>query len=160
MLIKGTFESTLMSDMRRPHASDSLMPVSLSKALLSDTGIRLSEACGLLISDINVDSNVPFISIQPHQWRSLKTSSSKRTVPLVGASLWSAKRIVSNASSEFAFPRYCSPKGHKALCPLGEQYRGNANSLDALDTIRLADHREAPTRGTVRLLDDVFNERH
>ena len=83
-------------------------------ALLSDTGIRLSEACGLLISDIDVDANVPFISIQPHQWRSLKTVSSKRTVPLVGASLWSAKRIVSNATSEFAFPRYCSPKGHKA----------------------------------------------
>ena len=83
-------------------------------ALLSDTGIRLSEACGLLISDINLTAEVPFISIQPHQWRSLKTVSSKRTVPLVGASLWSAQRIVSNASSEFAFPRYCSPVGHKA----------------------------------------------
>ena len=44
----------------------------------------------------------------------IKTVSSKRTVPLVGASLWSAKRIVSNATSGFAFPRYCSPKGHKA----------------------------------------------
>ena len=83
-------------------------------ALLSDTGIRLSEACGLLISDINLSSDLPFINIQPHQWRSLKTVSSKRTVPLVGASLWSAQRIVSNASSEFAFPRYCSSEGHKA----------------------------------------------
>ena len=83
-------------------------------ALLSDTGIRLSEACGLLISDINLTADVPFISIQPHHWRSLKTVSSKRAVPLVGASLWSAHRIVSNASSEFAFPRYCSPEGHKA----------------------------------------------
>ena len=83
-------------------------------ALLSDTGIRLSEACGLLISDINLTADIPFISVQPHQWRSLKTVSSKRTVPLVGASLWSAHRIVSNASSEFAFPRYCSPEGHKA----------------------------------------------
>ena len=83
-------------------------------ALLSDTGIRLSEACGLLISDINLTADIPFISIQPHQWRSLKTVSSKRTVPLVGASLWSAQRIVSNASGEFAFPRYCSFVGHKA----------------------------------------------
>ena len=41
-------------------------------ALLSDTGIRLSEACGLLISDISLTADVPFISIQPHHWRSLK----------------------------------------------------------------------------------------
>ena len=35
-------------------------------------------------------------------------------MPLVGASLWSAKRIVESSSSVFAFLRYCSEGGHKA----------------------------------------------
>jgi len=36
----------------------------------------------------------------------LKTNSSQRQIPLVGASLWAAKRVKVNASSYFAFPRY------------------------------------------------------
>ena len=82
--------------------------------LICDTGIRLAEACGLLISDINLDADIPYINIQPHSWRPLKTKSSCRTVPLVGISLWSAERVISNTMGEFAFPRYCSSSGHKA----------------------------------------------
>ena len=36
----------------------------------------------------------------------MKTNSSQRQIPLVGASLWAAKRVKVNASSYFAFPRY------------------------------------------------------
>ena len=59
-------------------------------SLISDTGARLSEIAGLLISDINVETDYPYLRIQPHPWRSLKTKSSERNVPLVGAALWSA----------------------------------------------------------------------
>ena len=75
-------------------------------ALISDTSLRLSEAVGLAISDIKLDTPTPHIIVQPHQWRSLKTKSSHRKVPLVGASLWAVKRVIHNSNTPFAFPRY------------------------------------------------------
>ena len=74
-------------------------------ALISDTGLRLAEAVGLHISDIKLDGELPFLRVQKHPWRSLKTSGSERDIPLVGASLWAAKRIVEQGS-QFAFPTY------------------------------------------------------
>jgi len=76
-------------------------------ALISDTGMRLSEACGLLTSDICLDGAVPHIKLVVHQWRRLKTGSSLRQIPLVGTSLWAAKRVVKQGH-QFAFPKYCN----------------------------------------------------
>ena len=87
-------------------------------ALLSDTGMRLAEAVGLLSDDINLDDCNPHIKLKEHPWRSLKTRSSIREVPLVGASLWAAERIKNNGN-DFAFPKYCT----KAKC--------NSNSASA-----------------------------
>ena len=87
-------------------------------ALISDTGMRLSEACGLQACDIHLDGDTPYINLVEHPWRRLKTSSSSRQVPLVGASLWAAHRIM-DAGSTLAFPKYCS----EAKC--------NANSASA-----------------------------
>ena len=76
-------------------------------ALLSDSGMRLGEAVGLLKSDIKLDAEIPYLSLKPHQWRTLKTKVSQRSIPLVGASLWACKRIMeSNNDTQFAFPRY------------------------------------------------------
>ena len=84
-------------------------------ALLSDTGMRLGEAVGLLKSDIILDTDTPHLNLIPHPWRRLKTSGSKRKIPLVGASLWSAKRIkLSNPTNQFAFPRYCNEQTHNS----------------------------------------------
>ena len=78
-------------------------------ALLSDTGMRLGEGVGLLKSDINLNSKMPHINLVPHPWRRLKTRSSERCIPLVGASLWASKRILENNNdSIYAFPRYTS----------------------------------------------------
>ena len=76
-------------------------------ALISDTGLRLSEAAGLSLDDIVLDHAVPHVMITPYEWRSLKTVSSERKIPLVGAALWAAKRLVSESTnSKHAFPRY------------------------------------------------------
>ena len=76
-------------------------------ALISDTGMRLAEGAGLLKSDIQLDADIPFVRIQKHPWRNLKTASSERIIPLCGQALWAAKRIVaSDQTSKFAFPRY------------------------------------------------------
>ncbi len=83
-------------------------------ALLSDTGMRLGEAIGLLRSDIVLDGDNSYIDLKPHPWRRLKTPGSKRQIPLVGSSLWAAKRaLTQQTDSEFAFPKYCSDEGHK-----------------------------------------------
>jgi integrase len=75
--------------------------------LISDTGMRLAEAVGLLTDDIKLDEEVPYIKLRQHPWRSLKTKGSERDIPLVGASLWAAKRIKSQ-NNQFAFPGYTS----------------------------------------------------
>jgi integrase len=76
-------------------------------AVVSDTGMRLAEAAGLLKSDIILDSVIPHISLKPYPWRPLKTSGSQRDIPLVGASLWAAQSLSGVFSdSSYAFPRY------------------------------------------------------
>jgi len=75
-------------------------------ALISDTGMRLAEAAGLEVSDLNLNAKIPHIDLQPHAWRPLKTTKSNRKIPLVGASLWAAKRASENAKNRFLFPRY------------------------------------------------------
>ena len=87
-------------------------------AIISDTGMRLSEAAGLHRDDIILDVSIPYINLQPHSWRRLKTKGSARHIPLIGASLWAAKRTQQHDSS-YAFPRYCDGK----IC--------NANSASA-----------------------------
>ena len=74
-------------------------------SLISDTGMRLAEAAGLLTSDIKLDEEIPHIKLRRHPWRGLKTKGNEREIPLVGASLWAAKRIVKNGH-QFAFPVY------------------------------------------------------
>ena len=76
-------------------------------AVVSDTGMRLAEAAGLLKSDIILDSVIPHISLKPYPWRPLKTSGSQRDIPLVGASLWAAQSLSATFwDSPYAFPRY------------------------------------------------------
>ena len=62
-------------------------------ALISDTGMRLAEASGLLIEDINLQAPTPYINLRPHSHRPLKTHASTRHIPLIGVSLLAAKRV-------------------------------------------------------------------
>ena len=89
----------------------------LVAALISDSGMRLSEALGLKSEDIDVTGSVPFVRIKNHPHRRLKTLTSVRTIPLVGSSLRAAKLILEK-QSEYCFPRYTS----------GETCRSNSAS--------------------------------
>jgi len=82
-------------------------------ALISDTGIRLGEAVGLLRTDIILEAETPHIIIQKHPHRPLKTSASARVIPLIGCSLWAAKRLLDSHLNEFCFPRYANQDGCK-----------------------------------------------
>jgi integrase len=84
-------------------------------ALISDTGMRLGEAAGLLKEDIKVKEPIPHIDLKPHPWRTLKTKGSQRLIPLTKEALWASQRLLeANNDSIFAFPRYCSETGCKA----------------------------------------------
>lgn len=77
-------------------------------ALVSDTGLRLAEAAGLLKEDIVVGQGGQMhVLVRPHAWRRLKTKGSEREVPLEGKARWAASRLLASADgSHFAFPRY------------------------------------------------------
>ena len=83
-------------------------------ALLSDSGLRLGEAVGLIVSDITLDTEYPHLKLVEHPWRRLKTQTSKRVVPLIGESLWGVKRAVEHSSNGFLFPKYCNEQISKA----------------------------------------------
>ena len=83
-------------------------------ALLSDTGMRLAEAAGLAKEDVFLDAEIPHVRLCERPWRPLKTRSSERDVPLVGAALWAAQRAYESSPNEYMFPRYCSDDGCKA----------------------------------------------
>jgi integrase len=83
--------------------------------LLSDSGMRLSEALGLSKDDINLNNPISYIRLIPHPWRRLKTKASERYIPLTKESEWACMRILEhNKGSLFAFPKYTSVKGCNA----------------------------------------------
>ena len=89
-------------------------------ALIADTGMRLAEGAGLLRSDLIDQDGILCVRIRTHPWRSLKTASSERIIPLVGSAKWAAERILAQpANSKFAFSNY------------NDGQRTNANSASA-----------------------------
>jgi len=74
-------------------------------AAISDTGMRLSEAAGLLKSDLHLDDEIPHIKIQSHSHRRLKTKSSVRDIPLTPFATWALRNTL-NSDSTYCFPRY------------------------------------------------------
>ena len=107
-------------------------------ALISDTGMRLSEAAGLHRDDIVLGADMPHIIVRPHRWRRLKTKGSERLVPLVGASLWAAKRLQLNDSS-YAFPRYCDGQtcnANSASAALNKWLKPRANENAVVHSLR------------------------
>ena len=85
----------------------------LTIALISDTGMRLSEALGLVWDDINIQHRYPHINRTPRPWRSLKTVSSKRLIPLVGASYEAIKIMHRQRTNQFLFNTYTNQNGCK-----------------------------------------------
>ena len=83
-------------------------------ALISDTGLRLSEALGLSCDDVCLDTPYPYVVIEPKPWRRLKTSDSERLVPLVGEALWAVQRAAAASDTGHLFPSYCDGDTTKA----------------------------------------------
>ena len=83
-------------------------------ALISDTGLRLSEALGLSCGDVCLDTPHPYVVIEPKPWRRLKTADSERLVPLVGEAMWAVQRAADASDTGCLFPSYCDGNTTKA----------------------------------------------
>ncbi|MGR3496585.1 DUF6538 domain-containing protein [Citreimonas sp.] len=80
--------------------------------LMVNTGLRPSEAAGLLPDDIHLGGAVPYVEIKARdtgaQMRAVKTSSAERVIPLAGVSLDAAR------ANPRGFPRYYDKAGLSA----------------------------------------------
>jgi integrase len=100
---------------------------------LSETGLRLTEACNLSRTTIRLNAPVPHVQIRP-EGREIETDQSQRDIPLVGAALMAMRE------QPDGFPRY----------------RDKADSLSALVNQALeARGASAPSRS-----DAIYSLRH
>ena len=104
---------TLLATIRHSKTSSHL----IAKIQLN-TGLRVSELAVAKVSDVHLfDTDgqplaIPFISITPNEFRSLKNDGSERNVPLVGSSLVAMHDAVANADgSEYLFKQYAKKGG-------------------------------------------------
>jgi integrase len=82
-------------------------------ATLRDTGARLSEIAGLRVADCDVEQRC--IHIAPNSWRSLKTTTSERSVPLSDAALAALKAVARGKDAQGPlFPAYARARGGDA----------------------------------------------
>ena len=114
-------------------------------ALITDTGVRLSEAAGLKIDDIKLESPLPYLDIRPHPHRRLKTASSERKIPLVDTSLWAAKRLKMHCKSLYCFPRHTNEErcnSNSASAEINKWIKTIAHKDDVIHWLRhpFADH--------------------
>jgi len=102
-------------------------------ALLSDTGLRLSEALGLTTDEVHLNAAIPYIEIKPQPWRRLKTKSSERKVPLVGEALWALRQASKATDGPMIFPKYCTPttcKSNSASAALNKWLKSKGTGAD------------------------------
>lgn len=104
--------------------------------LMIETGLRLSEACNLGPSTIDLTSNVPHIKVRA-EGRQLKTAQSMRDIPLVGVALMAMREHPTG------FPRY----------------HDKADSLSAIINKVLAARGLRPNGETVYSLRHTFKDR-
>jgi len=80
--------------------------------ILEGTGCRLAEVSGLLVGDVVLDHERPYLDIQVHPHRRLKTKGSVRRVPLLGDALLAAtEAVMAPGIGLYVFPTYYSKKG-------------------------------------------------
>ncbi len=69
--------------------------------IMANTGMRLTEVCGLEESDIYLNAPIPYVHIRPKEDMELKTPHSERRIPLVGGALWAFKKYPTGLTNYF-----------------------------------------------------------
>ncbi len=80
--------------------------------ILEKTGCRIAEVTGLRRSDVHLDHRIPYIDVEWHEDRRLKTKASRRWVPLVGDALSAVKEALdASEGGQYLFPTFCKHNG-------------------------------------------------
>lgn len=82
--------------------------------LLDGTGCRLAEITGLRVTDVRAEGAMPYVEVEWHEDRRVKTDPSRRRVPLVGDALEAAKRALTLTKGPMLFPSYGREGGNTA----------------------------------------------
>ena len=110
--------------------------------------MRLAEAVGLRIGDLHIQEDIPFVRLEEHASRTLKTAGSRRDIPLVGSALRARQRSAEENDGQFLFPRYCSAtrcKADYASNTLNKWIKLPATEPASLDdTLRIKCQKAAP----------------
>lgn len=80
--------------------------------ILEKTGCRITEVTGLRRSDVRLDHRIPYIDVEWHEDRRLKTKASRRWVPLIGDALAAVKEALdASEGGQYLFPAFCKQNG-------------------------------------------------
>ena len=112
-------------------------------ALLSDTGLRLSEALGLSRDDVHLTAMTPYVDVRPKPWRRLKTKSSERQVPIVGQALWALQQACEATPGHLVFPKYCTTTACKANSASAALNKWLSSKLQGADHVVLHSFRHS-----------------
>ena len=106
--------------------------------LMLDTGLRVKECCGLKVGDIVADADIAYLKVLRNPFRRLKTSISKRFIPLIGVALEAVKsEIEDKEDGDWLFPIY--------IDEVKESTKNTAASAAANKRIRAILGEDAPT---------------
>ena len=78
--------------------------------LILITGMRVSEAIGLRVSDIKLEANVPHLILEEYDYRTLKTKHSIRLVPIISKVQPILKAYIAKLQTDILFPQYNNGK--------------------------------------------------
>lgn len=79
--------------------------------LLEGTGCRLAEVTGLMVEDVHLSGETPYLDLKFHSHRRLKNAGSVRRVPLVGDALWAAQEALRATNGLLLFETYAREGG-------------------------------------------------
>ncbi|TGP53925.1 hypothetical protein EN873_12175 [bacterium M00.F.Ca.ET.230.01.1.1] len=105
---RDPFTKDEITKIRRRIVSHSKEPdLMLIWRLLEGTGCRLAEVTGLRVADVKPEEPMPYIEVEWHEDRRVKTDPSRRRVPLIGDALGAAREAVKAAGgAAMLFPTY------------------------------------------------------
>ncbi|PCJ30872.1 MAG: hypothetical protein COA90_07885 [Gammaproteobacteria bacterium] len=105
---RGSFSLSELNDVKKFILIKKDVATAQVLGLLTDTGARIGEIGGILLSNIKIDEEYPHLKITAQPNRKLKNKNSERLIPLVGLSLQIATMIVDNAEKGqiYAFEGY------------------------------------------------------
>jgi len=126
--------------------------------LQMNTGLRLSEPVYARVEDCVLDHEIPHIWVRKNELSNRKTKSSIRAVPLVGVSLFAAKRLVEmarNEDSDWLVPTYAHYHGSNSCSAIMNKYLSDLDFRSHMFRHALIDRMKACNDIPTRLAESI-----